>query len=484
MSGTPKFISPSRVARFYFHECERYLRYSSTPSELRDAEGVPKTPYDFRPITQAIFETGFLWEERVLDEQLAGLVHISRSNQEAPVRDRVLTADETKELLTSIEPGEWIYQPTLISPAGFYERYGINPSVVQVTECRPDLIECFEADGRRSFRVTDVKASTGVKLSHRIQSTMYSLILDHVLTDWGVDERTVAETGGVWLSHTPEPEHFDIRAMRPPLEKFLQQELQPLMEAPASEAPWHVYFRCEWCDYFDHCAREMRDTNDVSRVPYLSHHAKRYLATLDPPVGTVRALEKLAKSDHASEVFADAASLRGRTTRIRLQTEALRSGETKTTGTASVAMPKAEHVRIVLTLQDEPVTGQVYAYGIYGQGLKDVLGENPKPVTDVARDSDPETIRALEQDFIVSLHALLSKVDAYNLDREGDWYAQKSLQAFAFDSYEWTLLTVSSSAASTIPGSLRRHSRSSSISSSRSFWRRRNTPRPKCSSRS
>jgi hypothetical protein len=23
----PKFISPSRVARYYYHECQRYLRY-------------------------------------------------------------------------------------------------------------------------------------------------------------------------------------------------------------------------------------------------------------------------------------------------------------------------------------------------------------------------------------------------------------------------------------------------------------------------
>ena len=441
MSPTPKFISPSRVARYYFHECARYLRYSSTPADSRQQERVPAAPYDFRPITKAIFETGYLWEEQVLADHLAGGVHISKGNPDAPVRERVLSSDETQNLLKGIEPGEWIYQPTLLTPPGFYDRYGIDPQVVQVTECRPDLIECFEEDGHRLMRVTDVKASTGVKLSHRIQSTMYSLILDHVLADWQVDDRVVAETGGVWLSQTPQPEHFDIRAMRPPLEAFLEHELQPLMEAPAADAPWHVYFRCEWCDYFEHCSEEMRRTNDVSRVPYLSHYAKQYLAMLDPPVGTVQDLEDLAKSDDAAEIFADAASLRGRTSRIRLQTEALRTGETKITGTASIAMPKAEHIRIVLTLQDEPVTGQVYAYGIYAQGLKDVLGENPKPVTDVARDADPETIKALEQDFIVGMHALLTKVDEYNLEREGDWFAQKSLQVFAFDSYEWSLLT-------------------------------------------
>src|SRR4051812_32987737 len=34
----PKFVSPSRIARYYYHECERYLRYTSTPKEDRRAE--------------------------------------------------------------------------------------------------------------------------------------------------------------------------------------------------------------------------------------------------------------------------------------------------------------------------------------------------------------------------------------------------------------------------------------------------------------
>src|SRR5262249_54984477 len=45
-------ISPSRIARYLFHECRRYLRYSSTPQGLPDAEGGPEPPFDYGPVTQ------------------------------------------------------------------------------------------------------------------------------------------------------------------------------------------------------------------------------------------------------------------------------------------------------------------------------------------------------------------------------------------------------------------------------------------------
>ncbi len=199
----PKFVSPSRIARYYFQECARYLRYSSTPKSQREEEGVPAAPHDFRPVSNAILETGYLWEEQVIDEHLADTVTIAAAEDGVPVRERVHSSDQTRDLLEKSQPGDWIYQGTLVTPNTFYERYGLDRSVVQFTECRPDLIECFETDeGDTRLRVTDVKASTGLKLSHRIQATMYSLILDSVLQDAGIDgpgrgreRRGVALTG-------------------------------------------------------------------------------------------------------------------------------------------------------------------------------------------------------------------------------------------------------------------------------------------------
>ena len=76
-----KVISPSRIARFFFHECPRYLRYSSTPKELWDVEGVPAPPFDHSPVTAAILEGGYTWEEEVVQTG-------SRAGSSSPTRSR------------------------------------------------------------------------------------------------------------------------------------------------------------------------------------------------------------------------------------------------------------------------------------------------------------------------------------------------------------------------------------------------------------
>lgn len=441
-STRTKFISPSRVARFYFHECERYLRYSSTPSAERAAEGIPSTPFDTRPVTQAILESGYAWEEEVLATRLGDRAEVAPpAEPDQPFRDRVLSAEESREVLGDLTPGRFAYQPTLTTPPGFYEEYGIDPAIVSVTDSRPDLIECYEDDeGILRLRVIDVKASPGVKLSHRIQATMYTLLIDHVLQDWGFEDRHVSPEGGIWLANTDDFEKFDIRAMRPPLETFLHEELQQIMETPAHEARWHLYHKCEWCPYFEHCREQMRERDDVSRVPYLTVHGKRYLGELDPPVSSVSQFAELLDDPSRVHLLEDAASLRGKAERLKEQASALTHGDIRPYGGSSLDMPRAEHVRIIVTVQTEPVSGLPYAYGIYGQGLKDVLGEN-RTIAKVARDPRPDTIERLERDLVRDLHAILAPVHEYNAQRTDDWKAQKTLQTFTFDTYERELLT-------------------------------------------
>ena len=103
-------------------------------------------------------------------------------------------------------------------------------------------------------------------------------------------------------------------------------------------------------------------------------------------------------------------------------------------------MPRGENVRLVITVQSEPVSGQVYAYGILAQGLKDVLGENPKPIVEVAAAPHPECSAELERQFVRALYGLLRPVHDYNT-RKGEWKDQKSLQAYTFDTYERDRLT-------------------------------------------
>jgi hypothetical protein len=436
----PKRVSPSTIARYYFHECERFLRYVATPVGSRLAEGIPKAPFDTSPVTRAILDGGYVWEEEVVGRHLGDSVEIAKADGVQPVRDRIHGVDASRRLISDLRPGRYVYQPTLQVPTSFYEHYGIDPNVVVFSDCRPDLITCFEDENApRRLRVIDVKASPGLKLSHRIQATLYTIILEHALGNWGVTDRDVAYEPGIWLAGAPNPETFDVRAMRPPLENFLRRDLQSLMEKPAGDARWHLYYRCEWCEWFQDCREEMRRENDVSRLPYLSSHAKRFLGELAPPVESLEELSRLLGTPDAKQLD-DCASLSGTQERLAAQTRSLLNATIANYGSASLSMPRAEHIRLIITLQTEPVSGHVCAWGILAQGLKDVFTERIEPMVDVAASDDPREIDRLEREFITHLHSLMRAVHEYNTSFGDDWSARKTLQAYVYDTYEQELL--------------------------------------------
>jgi hypothetical protein len=436
----PKRVSPSTIARYYFHDCERFLRYVATPVRERAAEEIPMVPCDTSPVTSAVLESGYSWEEEVVGRHLRRRVEVAAAPDGQSIRHRIHTADSSRRLIAHLRVGNFVYQPVLQVPSSFYARYGIDPQIVVFTDCRPDLIECYEDEAAQlRLRIIDVKASPGLKLSHRIQATLYTLMLEHALIDWGVLDREVAYEPGVWLARTDRPETFDVRVMRPPLEAFLQRELQLLMQRPAAEARWHVYYRCEWCEWFQPCQEEMHRENDVSRLPYMSGHAKRFLTEMQPAVRSLEQLGDVLDSAAAAELD-DCASLRGTQARVAAQVRSLLDESTESFGSASLAMPKAEHVRLVITLQVEPVSGQVYAWGILAQGLRDVLGERLEPVVDIATADDPMEIERLERRIVRELHRLLRAVHDYNAACSGDWSAQKTVQTYVYDTYERELL--------------------------------------------
>jgi hypothetical protein len=99
-------VSPSRIARYYFHECDRHLRYASTPKERRAEEGVPARSAHQSAIGKAILDGGYRWEERILDDFLAGRVitgtdgepgaPVPASGDRPPVQKQSISARESR----------------------------------------------------------------------------------------------------------------------------------------------------------------------------------------------------------------------------------------------------------------------------------------------------------------------------------------------------------------------------------------------------
>ena len=70
---------------------------------------------------------------------------------------------------------------------------------------------------------------------------------------------------------------FALGGFRPHLERFLRHDLMRILSGPARRGRWHLFDRCEWCEFFDHCRDEMRQTDDVSRLVQLTTYGKRHL---------------------------------------------------------------------------------------------------------------------------------------------------------------------------------------------------------------
>lgn len=70
------YLSPSPIPRYYFLECDRYLRFMALPGDRRREEGIPRVQKDYSPVTQAVLDGGYAWEKEVLATHLAGRVVI------------------------------------------------------------------------------------------------------------------------------------------------------------------------------------------------------------------------------------------------------------------------------------------------------------------------------------------------------------------------------------------------------------------------
>lgn len=215
----PFSLSPSLVARFFFHDCDRYLRYQATPKVQRREAGIPDIAWDTSPVTAAILERGYSWEKVVLRKYLPGKVRIASGK--GPVTERVHDLASTIKHLAQLQPGEAIYQPTIKVPPSFQQHYGLSPDLCDFPPCRPDLLQATDRSGRLSLRVIDLKASAVAKMSHRIQAALYALMLREVAHAAQLPLPVDTEEGGIWLIDQPDPEWSDLRPSVAMVERFL-----------------------------------------------------------------------------------------------------------------------------------------------------------------------------------------------------------------------------------------------------------------------
>lgn len=449
--SVPRFrTNPSAIARYFFHDCERYLWFSSADKALRQQEAIPEPEFDHSPLVAAILESGYQWEEEVVTKRLKGRVVLAAGSGE--LHTRRLSAAQTVRALRHEPPGRYLYQPTCSPPERFYRDYAIDPQLVALSDNHPDLVEVRPGPGStRLLRVVDVKRGEALKLTHRVQILLYALELQAILAESGItDARVDLNQGAVWLGKQPEPELFDLSALRPHLERFLRQDLTRILSQGSQDVHWHVYPRCEWCEFFDHCRGEMREENSVSRLVQMTPYGKRHLRD-EAGVRTLTELGRFLKRADADEVLDRCASLAGQRHRLANCVAALETREPQLQGASSPDLPQGENLALFLTLQREPLGQLIYMTGVLLTAREEVRRQlfDKKLLAQLATPegksqpcvwlaATPAEAPHVRRQFIELLANVLGQLHRYNAGRE--WKEQLSLQAYVHTEEERGLL--------------------------------------------
>ncbi len=433
-------LSPSMIGRYFYHNCERYLRYHATPEKERRKLEIPDIKRNHNFVTKALLDAGIKWEANVVSTKIKNEVLIP--NGYGPINERSFSIEDTILNLQGLKIGDYIYQPTLKVPKTFMERYDLNKGFITFPPCKPDLIKMNESkDGRPQLQILDVKAAEKLTASHTVQTTLYALMLRDIISEIQHKELTVDCTqAGIWLYEHDEPEMFDMDLSIKIVEDFLNHHLKKILEMPIQDVSWHIQTKCEMCEFYEFCKQEAEDTNSISCVPYISVEGKQFFKdiklSLDiDSVNSINDLDVCLHDPRVDTLFDNCGNLRSRSGLLKKYLQALNSGNVVFTGGTSLELPINENVAVFMTLQKEPISGKIYTAAFMRNWGKEIYIDNTMQKTFVAkRQADCEQI---QNEFLASLYRELKILHDYNTGLP--WNEQKSLQVYVFDSYELEL---------------------------------------------
>ncbi|HEX5521513.1 MAG TPA: hypothetical protein VFX29_07430, partial [Longimicrobiaceae bacterium] len=383
-SPVPLHLTATRVAEYFRFGCERQLRYDLVPSERRGGE-VPAPNADPaagplvgpRPGSALLTEAGRRWERRALKRLIArvGAERVAFAGWRADGEPARLRPERVAELLRDPDGIDFLVQPELrlADPAAFLAEHGIDPALVELAPAAPDLIRVRRGpQGQLRFQVVDIKASREARVPHFAQVAFYTLLLEAVCREAGVDAGLVdTRWARVWARDGRGARTFRLGAYRHHVRHFLQGELPRLAALAPAVADWHVAPRCAGCAYLEHCRAEADRTDAVCRVAGLTPLAGRVLR--EKGIATVAALAKSHRRDtwtgcHALETDAELLKLRAQATAWKKLFE--------TRGTTQL-MSAREDVRVILSAEGDPVSGRCFALGVRVEGLGGRGGAEP-----------------------------------------------------------------------------------------------------------
>ncbi|MDP9313432.1 MAG: AAA domain-containing protein [Chloroflexota bacterium] len=427
-------LTASAIAAHTKHRCDRLFRWRTVPAQARGLTGigwnVPKRERAAsRPAIRLLMTGGDEFELA----QVRDLIDVVGEDQfvtagEVTEKGRTQIAElPLDEFVTTLQRDalpKFIAQVAIdladdpASETMFLALFGLDAAVVQASPARPDLIEIIPPQHDNApalLRIWDFKASQTARHEHFIQVAYYSLLLEHILVQRGLTHVQV-DTETAVIRTRNDDEEFELAPYRLAVIDFLQNRMMSVLQTPAKDAHFHVCSGCMTCEYADHCRAEADAGSDLSRIPYISSESKRKLKQAG--ILSHRDLARLAgRPDAQAQVDALRAlsqDLAVNTPRYVALAQALDDGRVRPLENTTLLMPRYDDVRIVISVEQDGVTGTCFALGMrvyegFDATTQQILGSEHVFVAE-----QPDSEAGLLLAFLTELNKILIRIDHDN----------------------------------------------------------------------
>jgi predicted RecB family nuclease len=423
-------ISASTVKSWFQYRCERKTRY-----DVMEAAEQSAIPLLSDQREQLWAKLGNAYEERIIASLGSQILR--------PFAGRdILTQEQTRGFLTGSKAERFAWQMNLRPQSAPSLLAGTK---LQVRQTKPDLVAVDRSGARPVFTVIDVKATRKATAFHKTQVAFYVRLLELLLKEHGVDA-VIDDHGEIWRipdKGTAEGAAYQVeRFLLAPylrmVDKFCREQIGQIANVPVAPGPggdktfFHVYFKCEQCNYLPHCARSIGpdvapDRRDVSAVAGVSHEAKRALLA-----NGIRTVADLARTEGIGQREGVGWTLQRRADQLRLRAKALvEARPLRSREEHSFLMPPLVDIAIFLVVDHDPVDDMLTSIGL----LVRKAGQT-EPMIEIIEQPDRDgEADAMCRIFTLLLDAL-GEIDAHNRTALDNGTATSTTHIFFYEAAE------------------------------------------------
>jgi len=426
-------VSASTIKGWFQYRCPRKTKYDLMPEQaLKDASIQP----DRRVAAWA--RLGDHFEKRVLDR-----LRQHSSLLAPPIGQERLGQAQTAAFLAGNRTESYAAQASLESSRAIRRLFGLAEDM-DIRRSYPDLISIDRSGPEPIFTIIDIKATRKPTPFHMTQVAFYCRLLRAMLDDLGAPGR-INDSGEIWVIHEDsspadgiwQPHIFPLGPYLRLVDDFFKNEVPEILaqaiEADRDESFFHLYFKCEQCEYLRHCRKSIDPprppgSRDLSAVPGMSHEAKRVL--LRRGITTVQAL---ATSGNIVQPGVPTSwNLQRRAELLRHRAQAQLSGDIRRLPEVySYLMPPQVDVALHLSADFDPVDGTLVTIGY----LRCQNGRR-RSIVKAIDDSSPDAECRALIDVLGALISDLEEIDAHNAAAEQAGASQLHAHIFVYEPAE------------------------------------------------